>query len=102
MNDLEKTITRLWEAGDEWRDVTRALNELYERDPRFRALRHVAGTTLALLRVDLRDHAFALDFEGTAAAAAVMVFRFGRGFAFNLMLAQALAQVFSGLAVGHY
>lgn len=42
----------LWHDYGEWDDVTRALNELYARDPRFRSLRHIRGTSLAILRVN--------------------------------------------------
>lgn len=39
----------LWHDYGEWEGVTRALNELHERDVAFAGLRHVDGTTLAML-----------------------------------------------------
>ena len=39
----------LWHDYGDWDDVTRALNELFARDPRFRSLRQVQGTALAIL-----------------------------------------------------
>lgn len=41
----------VWHDYGEWEGVTRALNELSSADPRFAGLRHVRGTTLALLEV---------------------------------------------------
>jgi len=41
----------LWHDYARWDGVTGALNQLRRVDPRFAALRHVAGTTLAMLRV---------------------------------------------------
>ncbi|MBA3580351.1 MAG: class I SAM-dependent methyltransferase [Gemmatimonadaceae bacterium] len=40
-----------WHDYGEWEGVTRALNELHASDTRFGAMRHVRGTTLALLEV---------------------------------------------------
>jgi predicted O-methyltransferase YrrM len=40
-----------WHDYGEWPGVTRALNELPAVDARFRGIRHVSGTTLALLEV---------------------------------------------------
>jgi predicted O-methyltransferase YrrM len=45
----------LWHDYGEWEGVTRALNELHTRDARFTGLRHIDGTTLAIL--DLRYRA---------------------------------------------
>ncbi|MGH8615900.1 MAG: class I SAM-dependent methyltransferase [Gammaproteobacteria bacterium] len=39
----------LWHDYGEWEGVTRALNELHERDLAFANLRHIDGTTLAML-----------------------------------------------------
>jgi predicted O-methyltransferase YrrM len=41
----------IWHDYGTWVGVTRALNEFYARDPRFRALRNVAGTALCFLDV---------------------------------------------------
>jgi predicted O-methyltransferase YrrM len=41
----------LWHDYGAWEGVTRALNELIQRDSRFRGLRHVRETTLAILDV---------------------------------------------------
>jgi predicted O-methyltransferase YrrM len=58
-NDSERAMTMLrngrgvllWHDYGEWEGVTRALDELQETDPRFAAIRHVEGTTLAILEV---------------------------------------------------
>lgn len=42
--------TIVWHDYGTWEDVTRALNELQARDPRFAGLRWVEGTTLAILQ----------------------------------------------------
>lgn len=42
----------IWHDYAWWDGVTRALDDLRRVDARFRALRHVAGTTLAVLRVE--------------------------------------------------
>lgn len=42
--------TIIWHDYGEWSGVTRALNELYCRHHGFSELKHVAGTTLAILR----------------------------------------------------
>jgi predicted O-methyltransferase YrrM len=41
--------TLIWHDYGEWEGVTRALNELHTSDPRFAGLRHISGTTLAIL-----------------------------------------------------
>ncbi len=43
--------TVLWHDYGRWDGVTAALNQLRRADPRFAGLRHVAGTTLAMLTV---------------------------------------------------
>jgi predicted O-methyltransferase YrrM len=42
--------TIVWHDYGEWSGVTRALNELHSTDSRFAGLRHVRGTTLAILQ----------------------------------------------------
>jgi hypothetical protein len=41
----------LWHDYGEWDDVTRALNDLFAQDRRFRGLRRVEGTALAILEL---------------------------------------------------
>ena len=43
----------IWHDYGVWVGVTRALNELYENDPRFRTLIHVQGTALCFWANDL-------------------------------------------------
>jgi hypothetical protein len=40
-----------WHDYSLWDGVTRALNELYQSDDRFRGLKWIEGTTLAMLEV---------------------------------------------------
>lgn len=57
MSDSEKALgllpndggVVLWHDYGEWPGVTRALNELQAGDQRFAGLRHIEGTSLALL-----------------------------------------------------
>lgn len=58
LNDSERALaltrgapgtTIVWHDYGAWEGVTRALNELLERDPRFAGLQWVEGTTLAVL-----------------------------------------------------
>ena len=59
MNDSRKCLgmlrggrgTLVWHDYGEWEGVTRALHLLRERDGAFRALRHIRGTTLAILEI---------------------------------------------------
>lgn len=41
----------IWHDYGTWVGVTRALNEFHARDPRFGALRHIAGTAICFLEV---------------------------------------------------
>src|SRR5205814_848765 len=41
----------IWHDYGSWVGVTRALNEFHSRDPRFRSVRHIAGTSICLLEV---------------------------------------------------
>lgn len=56
VNDTKKTesIVReksivLWHDYGTWEGVTRALNELYKNNPRYKNLKHIRGTSLAYL-----------------------------------------------------
>ena len=59
MNDSRKCLgmlrggrgTLVWHDYGEWEGVTRALHTLRERDAAFKELRHVRGTTLAILEI---------------------------------------------------
>lgn len=58
-NDSERALsmvrgrvgTVVWHDYGEWEGVTRALNELFTSDPRFSTLKHIRGTTLAILEI---------------------------------------------------
>ncbi|MBV8135000.1 MAG: class I SAM-dependent methyltransferase [Deltaproteobacteria bacterium] len=52
---LQPSGLLIWHDYGTWVGVTRALNEFYVLDPRFRALRHIAGTAICFLEVGL-DH----------------------------------------------
>ena len=59
INDSHKCLRMLrggrgmlvWHDYGEWEGVTRALHALRERDPVFKGLRHVRGTSLAILDI---------------------------------------------------
>ena len=58
LNDSEKVFTIIrkggliiWHDYTNWPGVWTALNELYERDPRFKGIRHIGGTSIAMLTV---------------------------------------------------
>jgi len=42
----------IWHDYGSWAGVTRALNEFYSHDPRFRSIRHIAGTSICFLEVN--------------------------------------------------
>jgi hypothetical protein len=58
LNDSEKVfaIMRgqgliLWHDYTNWPGVWTALNELYQKDARFKGVRHIGGTSIAMLAV---------------------------------------------------
>jgi len=58
LNDTQKALEMarpggaiLWHDYTNWEGVRDALNEFYQNDPRFRNLRHIGGTSIAILRV---------------------------------------------------
>jgi predicted O-methyltransferase YrrM len=58
LNDTRKALdiirpggTILWHDYTNWEGVRDALNELYQNDPRCKNLKHIGGTSIAILRV---------------------------------------------------
>lgn len=58
LNDSEKVFTIMrkgghiiWHDYTNWPGVWTALNELYQKDPRFKGIRHIGGTSIAMLTV---------------------------------------------------
>lgn len=58
LNDSEKVFTIMrdggliiWHDYTNWPGVWTALNELYEKDARFNGIRHIGGTSIAILKI---------------------------------------------------